>query len=160
VVSMIFYIKLSLQSVIFTGVSTYGETTRWFILIIFLLGFYFSFTGYSIAYKHRLPQLLWTHVVEGLKKTPYVLPIFIIFLLKAYGIFELMGYLFPTSVHVMVPLTVILVMPFITWLRFSYILANKETKPMKEKKKAAATVVIKKIKKKSKAKKSRKTKRK
>ncbi len=132
---MFFYIKLSLSSIVFTGVSTYGSTTTIFLAVIFFLGFYFTFVGYSIAHKHMLPALLWTHVIEGIKKIHYFLPIFLLFILKAYIVFEIMRYFFFYKNYIMVPLTVILVMPLVAWLRFGFInVMGEEIKSEKKKK--------------------------
>ncbi len=120
------YIKISLSSIMFTGVSTYGNTTTIFLATIFFIGFYFSFVGYSIAHKHKLPKLLWVHVVKGIKRIHYFLPIFLLFLLKAYLIFEIIRYFFFYKAYIMVPLTVILVMPFVAWLKFGFIMAGEE----------------------------------
>lgn len=141
VAAMYGYIKMTLSSMMFTGVGAYGNATKWFIISVFLLGFYFSFIGYSIAHKHTLPRLLWTHIAVGIKKAHYIMPLFMLFMIKSYLIYRLMGHLFPVSTHIMVPMTVMLIMPWITVLRFGCITANGEYRP----KKTRTTIIVKKI---------------
>jgi len=72
---------------------------------------------------------LWKHIVIGIKKMYLLMPILLLFLIKMYIIITIVSYFFLYQVYIMVPLSIILVLPFVTWLKIGFleVLGEKST---------------------------------